>query len=223
MKKTVEHNPPLDLNFPLERKHILNRFSLPNTVFSPLLVCDKKEKLLFLLNSKPHLPYQKPALPCCKKDPSLHHILRCLKTAQTFLFLQTQALEELLPRKLPHVLLAYSYNIKHGHLPTPQAFQVWCQETRGSLPLLIEGISLEDDTGRTCHLDLNLSLHPLSLFDYSKTLPIHVLEPLRLAIVSYNESIAECFAHGLDIIPFYILDELAGLLPPTKPLKEYDI
>jgi hypothetical protein len=195
-----------------------------NTDFVPLAVCDSTGNFLCLLNNKPHQPYQKPAVAFCKINPALHYLLANLKTAQSFLLLQTQQLSASLPEYFDRIGVEYECDMAFQLETSSVAFRNWLA-AHPNRPLLISGIGIMDSAHRTSRLNLDLTLPSTSEHDYSKNFSPLFFEPLQIAICAYNDAITMLFEHSYLVFPVHFLHELASvLLHIKKPeIQVFDI
>ena len=164
-----------------------------------LAVCDKQGSLLCLLDNKPLLPYQKPAVPFCGIVHDAHHLLARLKTAHSFLFLTLQYASVTLPKKFRTVYEIFACTVAYpGMVPTEAALS-WMRQ-RPEKPILVERIGLIDEQDQLCLLDLNLTLVPSSPVDYSNALSRRFFEPLLAAIQEYNAILTEMHKAGAFVV-----------------------
>lgn len=185
--------------------------SVLSTEFGPLLLCGNTGKPLFLLYNRPHLPYQRHALPFCKTIPELHPLLAGLKTAQSFLFLQTQLLSAILPEEYHSICVEFACDMAFPEIESVAAFRKWKPE-HPDLPMTVDGIGIVDIKGRVCRLHLDLTFaHSSRAVDYSKCFSYRFYEPLLVAIRAYNDVVLELHKTGFTVFPANFADCLSGV------------
>ncbi|WP_418169300.1 hypothetical protein [Akkermansia sp.] len=171
----------------------------PNMNFGALVLIDNKENSFCILRLKIETP-EHHFLPSelFERCPSFLLILEGLKTAYFHLLLELQLLSSILPKEYSHLEIVYTPSSMNRKLSTPDAWEKWRLEHPGKQPF-VDYICLVDNNERK--IGWNVSQNSSSNVYSPLKSPLHFIEHLRMAVISYNKWLKIIFQHNFIVIP----------------------